>query len=151
MLEAARPGVFEGDIAAAGAAVQFRGGGDPPPGGPVLGSGDRALLVQMLSNLVENAILHTPRGTNITLALAMEQGRATVRVSDDGPGVPAAEHAKLFRRLYRREASRSTPGYGLGLSMVAAIAELHGASIEATHAGERGLAFIIAFPHDTAA
>ncbi len=110
--------------------------------------GDRALLVQLLTNLTENAILHTPRGTSITLALGMEQDRATVQVSDDGPGVPAAEQAKLFRRLYRREASRTTPGYGLGLAMVEAIATLHGANVQASHAAEGGLAIVIGFPRE---
>ena len=92
--------------------------------------GDRALLIQLLSNLIENAILHTPRGTHITLSLAQNRrAGAVMTVSDDGPGVPRDEHAKLFQRLYRREASRTRPGYGLGLSLVAAIAELHGAGI----------------------
>ncbi len=68
-----------------------------------------------------------------------------MRVSDDGPGVPTAEHAKLFRRLYRREASRTTQGYGLGLAMVEAIAALHGAHVQASHAGARGLAVTIVF------
>jgi signal transduction histidine kinase len=55
-------------------------------------------------------------------------------VADDGPGVPVEEHAKLFERFYRREASRTRPGYGLGLSMVKAIADLHGAKIDAVPA-----------------
>jgi signal transduction histidine kinase len=91
--------------------------------------GDRALVVQMVSNLIENAILHTPQGTSIAVSLVRSEGRAIVTVSDNGPGVPACEHEKLFQRLYRREASRSQPGYGLGLSLVAAIADLHGAVI----------------------
>jgi signal transduction histidine kinase len=93
-------------------------------------NGDRALLVQLFSNLIENAILHTPDGTHIWLQLTRpEPGKTAVIVADDGPGVPREEQAKIFRRLYRREASRTTPGYGLGLSVVAAITELHGAKI----------------------
>ncbi len=93
-------------------------------------NGDRALLVQLFSNLIENAILHTPDGTHIWLRLARpEPGRIAVSVVDDGPGVPPEEQAKIFQRLYRREASRTTPGYGLGLSVAAAITELHGAKI----------------------
>jgi signal transduction histidine kinase len=112
--------------------------------------GDRALIIQLLSNLIENAILHTPAGTRIVLALSQENGRALVAVSDNGPGVPPEEHKKLFQRLYRREASRSRPGYGLGLSMVAAIAELHGAGVETRSAG--GLSIRLSFPaaRDTA-
>ncbi|HEY1877754.1 MAG TPA: sensor histidine kinase, partial [Rhizomicrobium sp.] len=89
----------------------------------------RQLLTQLFSNLIENAIVHTPSGTRITLSLRDAGDHAVVRVSDDGPGVPVEEHERLFRRLYRREASRTQPGYGLGLSLAAAIADLHGARI----------------------
>jgi signal transduction histidine kinase len=99
--------------------------------GDAILAGDRSLLVQMLANLIENAIIHTPDGTHIWLRLTRpEPGKVAVTVADDGPGVPREEYAKLFQRLYRREASRTTPGYGLGLSLVAAIAELHGAKVE---------------------
>jgi signal transduction histidine kinase len=92
--------------------------------------GDRELLIQLLSNLIENAILHTPAGTRIVLSLSRSDDQAIIIVSDNGPGVPKEEHDKLFRRLYRREASRNRPGYGLGLSLVTAICELHGGAIE---------------------
>jgi signal transduction histidine kinase len=107
--------------------------------------GDRALLIQLLSNLIENAILHTPSGTHIILVLSMIDGRPAITVADDGPGVPADEHAKLFQRLYRREASRTSPGYGLGLSTARAIAELHGAHIGVVP-GSQGLAIRVLFP-----
>ena len=67
-------------------------------------------------------------------------------MSDDGPGVPREEHARLFRRLYRREASRSKPGHGLGLSLAMAIAELHGATIQIQNGTASGLTLEIAFP-----
>jgi signal transduction histidine kinase len=108
--------------------------------------GDRQLLVQLFSNLIENAIVHTPAGTRIVLSLSREQGRAIVRVSDNGPGVPHEEHDRLFRRLYRREASRSQPGYGLGLALVAAIADLHGATIQLVNGERPGLTVEISFP-----
>jgi len=108
--------------------------------------GDRQLLVQLFSNLIENAIVHTPRGTRIVLSLSREQGRAVARISDNGPGVPREEHDRLFRRLYRREASRSHPGYGLGLALVAAIAELHGATIQLVNGDRPGLTVEISFP-----
>ncbi len=101
----------------------------PLPEAPVTVSGDRALLGQALANLIENALRHTPAGTRITLSLALEDGRALVSVADDGPGVPAEERDKVLRRLYRLERSRSTPGNGLGLALVAAIADLHGATL----------------------
>ena len=113
-------------------------------GGPAVIRGDRQLLVQLFSNLIENAIVHTPAGTRIILSLAQGPAGVAVRVSDNGPGVPAEEHARLFRRLYRREASRTQPGYGLGLSLALAIAELHGASI-AILAGP-GMTVEVSFP-----
>jgi signal transduction histidine kinase len=92
--------------------------------------GDRQLLTQLFANLIENAVVHTPAGTNITLSLQTAGDRAVVEVSDDGPGVPVEEQERIFRRLYRREASRTQPGHGLGLSLAAAIAELHAAHIQ---------------------
>jgi signal transduction histidine kinase len=108
--------------------------------------GDRQLLTQLFSNLIENAIVHTPPGTCIALSLTVGEGRAVARVSDDGPGVPRDEHERLFRRLYRREASRTQPGHGLGLSLAAAVAELHGAAIRIVDGAGPGLAVEIAFP-----
>jgi signal transduction histidine kinase len=95
----------------------------------VIVRGDPELLTQLFSNLLENAIVHTPAGTRVTCTLSASNGSAVVRVSDDGPGVPPEEHAKLFQRLYRREDSRTTPGNGLGLALVAAIADLHAADV----------------------
>jgi signal transduction histidine kinase len=108
--------------------------------------GDRQLLTQLFSNLIENAIVHTPPGTCIVLSLTVAQGCAVARVSDNGPGVPRDEHERLFRRLYRREASRTQPGYGLGLSLAAAVAELHGAAIRILEDAGPGLSVEIAFP-----
>lgn len=108
--------------------------------------GDRQLLVQLFSNLIENALLHTPSGTQITLSVATRDGQAIARVEDNGPGVPREEHAKLFQRLYRREASRTRPGYGLGLSLVAAVAELHGAKVAIVDRAAPGLCVELRFP-----
>jgi signal transduction histidine kinase len=88
-------------------------------------NGDRELLVQLLANLVENAIRHTPDGTRIEVSLRREGDRIIGCVADNGPGVPAGERERIFRRFYRLERSRSSPGSGLGLSMAAAISELH--------------------------
>jgi signal transduction histidine kinase len=92
--------------------------------------GDAELLTQMFSNLIENAIRHTPSGTRILIRLRVSGDAAVASVEDDGPGIPAGEHSKVFRRFYRLTSSRSTPGYGLGLAMVGAIANLHNAKIE---------------------
>jgi signal transduction histidine kinase len=91
--------------------------------------GDRELLTQMLVNLVENALRHTPPGTQVRLLLNKQAGRAVLVVEDNGPGVPEAEQEHVLRRFYRLDQSRTTPGSGLGLSLVAAVAELHGAAL----------------------
>jgi signal transduction histidine kinase len=91
--------------------------------------GDRELLTQMLVNLVENALRHSPAGTRIEVRLTREAGSIHCSVADDGPGIPREEYDKVFRRFYRLDTSRATPGSGLGLSLVAAIAALHGVAI----------------------
>ncbi len=89
-------------------------------------SGDRELLTQMVANVVDNALRHTPSGTQIFVASARHGASGRLTVSDDGPGVPEDERKRIFERFYRLDAARSTPGDGLGLSVAAAIAELHG-------------------------
>ena len=92
-------------------------------------SGDRELLLQLATNLVENGIRHTPPGSTIELQLKCDGSDIVAVVADDGPGIPPEDRAKVFRRFYRRESSRTTPGSGLGLALVAAVAELHSAQI----------------------
>ena len=92
--------------------------------------GDRELLVQLFSNLVENAIRHTPAGTDIGIEITSGGGNVVASVADSGPGIPPDEREKVLRRLYRLEKSRTSPGSGLGLSLVKAVAELHGATLE---------------------
>lgn len=91
--------------------------------------GDHSLLIQMFANLIENAINHCPPGSTISMSLALEQNAVVAIVADNGPGIPALEREKVFRRLYRLDKSRTTPGSGLGLSLVRAIADLHSAEI----------------------
>ena len=92
--------------------------------------GDQQLLTQMIANIVENALRHCPAGTRIAVRLSRTLDMVRVEVSDNGPGIPTTERDKVFRRFYRLEKSRTTPGNGLGLSLVRAIAELHDASVE---------------------
>ena len=93
-------------------------------------TGDRELLTQAVANLMENSVGHTPPGTRITVGLRPSgQGGAIFTVEDDGPGVDEAELPRLTDRFYRGERSRTAPGNGLGLSLVNAIAELHGATL----------------------
>jgi signal transduction histidine kinase len=96
---------------------------------PLPMAGDRDLLTQMVANLIENALRHTPRGAHIAVRSARIDGAAQLAIEDDGGGVPEADRSKIFERFYRLDAARATPGDGLGLSLVAAIAELHGLAI----------------------
>ncbi len=92
--------------------------------------GDHELLMQMIVNLIENSIRHCPAGTQIAVKIAREGGEAVLSVSDTGPGIPPQERDKVLRRFYRLETSRTTAGSGLGLALVKAVADLHGASLE---------------------
>lgn len=108
-------------------------------------SGDRELIAQALINLVENALLHTPPGSRIGLQVRIDEGGALVAVSDNGPGIPEAERERVQQRFVRLEASRATSGYGLGLSLVRAVAQAHDASFTLADA-RPGLYAEIRFP-----
>ena len=95
-------------------------------GEPVTVRGDRDLLFEAIANLVDNAVKFTPAGGAIALNLAAHDHGFALRVLDTGPGIPAAERGAVTRPFYRSDKSRNTPGSGLGLSLVAAIAKLHG-------------------------
>ena len=93
-------------------------------------TGDRQLIAQLVSNLLENALRHTPAGTKLSLRLRKQEAGFELEIADNGPGIPAVEHDKVFDRFYRLDRSRSTSGSGLGLAMVKAIAGLHGLTIK---------------------
>jgi signal transduction histidine kinase len=107
--------------------------------------GDRELLTQLFANLIENAIRHSPKGTRIGVDLLAKHDEHVAVVWDTGPGIPEHERANVFRRLYRLERARTTPGCGLGLNLAAAIAELHGASVELKD-NKPGLRVGVSFP-----
>jgi signal transduction histidine kinase len=92
--------------------------------------GDRDLLFEAIANLVDNAVKFTPQGGRVELSLLRNGNEAVVRVSDTGPGIPADESELVTRRFYRSDKSRRDPGLGLGLSLVSAIAKLHGFSLK---------------------
>jgi signal transduction histidine kinase len=92
-------------------------------------AGDRDLLFQMFSNLLDNAIKFAPAGGRVSLA-AKACEDVEVTVTDDGPGVPEADRERVFERFYRVETAAGADGFGLGLSLVAAAAERHGAWIQ---------------------
>jgi len=87
--------------------------------------GDRNLLFQAVTNLLDNALKYTPRGGRVRVVLSQFDGRAVIEIRDNGPGIPAAERGRVTDRFARLDQSRSEPGSGLGLSLVKAIAELH--------------------------
>jgi len=98
--------------------------------GEVLTIGDRDLIFDAIANLVDNAIKHGRAGGQVVVACETVNGSPIVSITDNGPGIPAGQHEQVFKRFYRLEQSRYTPGNGLGLSLVAAVARLHGARIE---------------------
>jgi signal transduction histidine kinase len=98
--------------------------------GPLPISGDPVLLAQALGNLIDNALKYAPENGAIEVAVRrISATAAEISVSDNGPGIDAAEKAKVVERFYRGDASRGTPGVGLGLSLVEAVAKLHGTSV----------------------
>jgi len=92
--------------------------------------GDRDLLFEAISNLVDNAIKFTPEGGTVSIELARTERGLMLRVADTGPGIPLQEREAVFRRFYRTNKARNMPGMGLGLSLVAAISRLHGFRVQ---------------------
>jgi len=100
--------------------------------------GNRHLLAQALGNLLDNAIKYTPSGGQVRLGAWSRGGKIVLQVSDSGPGIPTIDRERVLDRFTRLDASRTTPGNGLGLSMVRAAALWHGAKLELsdTHPGQ---------------
>ena len=97
--------------------------------------GDGELLFEAVSNLVDNALKFTGAGGHVTLSTVATPGEAILEVRDDGPGIPEAERALVTRRFYRGQRPPSVEGFGLGLSLVAAVADLHGFELSFHDAG----------------
>ena len=111
----------------------------------VLVNGDRDLLFDATANLVDNAIKHGREAGRVDVEVVDVGAGAAITVTDDGPGIPERELQHVFKRFYRLERSRRTPGNGLGLSLVAAVARLHGGYIELRD-NAPGLRFRVRFP-----
>jgi signal transduction histidine kinase len=93
-------------------------------------TGDPSLIAQAVGNLIDNAIKYTPRGGSVGVAVSTGvDGTAAIVVDDNGPGIPDAEKPKVTTRFYRGDPARGTGGAGLGLSLVAAVAALHGGNL----------------------
>jgi signal transduction histidine kinase len=117
--------------------------------GPVWVSGDAVLLAQAISNLIDNALKYAPVNGAIEVAVKRGLGGAEISVSDNGPGIAEAEKGKVVERFYRGDTSRGTPGVGLGLSLVQAVAKLHGSTLELSDRNP-GLRVAFAIPLDAA-
>jgi len=107
--------------------------------------GDRELIAQAVINLLDNAQAHTPPGTAIRLTLRAEPGIARLEVADDGPGVAAADRARIVERFVRLDRSRAAHGHGLGLNLVDAIARAHGGTLAIEDAAP-GLSAVLRLP-----
>ena len=109
-------------------------------------NGSEDLLGQAIVNLIENGLQHTPPGTHIALALARaSEGVIAIIVKDDGPGIPTEQHARVLERFGRGEASRTMPGYGLGLPLIRSIVQAHGGALR-LHEDAPGLVVQLIFP-----
>ena len=109
--------------------------------------GDRDLLFQAMANLLDNAIKYTPPKGSIRITLEKEDNRGRITVADNGPGIPEDERQAVWQRFYRLEKSRTSPGSGLGLSLVAAVARIHGITLQLED-NHPGLRVVCEFPID---
>jgi signal transduction histidine kinase len=110
--------------------------------------GDRDLLFQVLANLLDNVLHHArPPARRVSVQAVCEASSVLLTVADDGAGIPEADHERVLERFFRLDSSRSTPGAGLGLSLVAAVADLHEAALELSP-NEPGLRVTLRFRDD---
>jgi signal transduction histidine kinase len=112
---------------------------------PAVVLGHRGLLQRAVANLMDNLIGHTPAGARARVAVGASDGEVRLEVSDNGPGVPSEDAARIVERFVRLDPARSSPGHGLGLSMVAAIVAAHGGALSIRPA-DPGLVVRISLP-----
>ena len=115
------------------------------PPAPVTLPGDADMIAQLAINLIQNAITHAGDGAEIRVQAESRDGAVVLTVSDTGPGIPADLRARVFEPLYRADAARTKDGNGLGLALVRAIADRHGATVTLADA-RPGLRVSVAFP-----
>jgi signal transduction histidine kinase len=118
--------------------------------GPLSVSGDPVLLAQALGNLIDNALKYAPQDGSVEVAVQRRGDlHAEISVTDNGPGIDDSEKSKVIQRFYRGDASRGTPGVGLGLSLVQAVAKLHGSTLDLRDNGP-GLRVVMTVPIEPA-
>jgi len=117
---------------------------------PVWVVGDALSLGLLVRNLADNAARYAPPDSRVTLHIGIDDGAATLRIDDAGPGIPEADRARVFDRFYRR-AGAVEAGSGLGLAIVKSVADAHGATVALSESPASGLRVTVRFPLDTAA
>jgi len=118
---------------------------DVVPSGEAVIFGNKSLVSQALANLIDNALKYTPAGGQIRVAAEETRGGVALCVADTGPGIPPQDRSRVMERFVRLEASRNSPGTGLGLSLVAAVARLHDATFSLAD-NKPGLKVVLLFP-----
>ena len=115
---------------------------------PVTVEADQDQLIQVMVNLLDNALRHAPEGTVITLGCRDDGDMARIWISDEGPGIPPEHLPRVFDRFYRVESDRDrrSGGIGLGLAISKAIVEAHGGEIRATTGSTAGTIFSVQLP-----
>ncbi|HEY0265262.1 MAG TPA: HAMP domain-containing sensor histidine kinase [Rhizomicrobium sp.] len=116
------------------------------PSAGVATLGNRSLIAQALANLIDNAIKYTPPGGKVRIRAAAGDHGVELSVADSGPGIPPADRMRVVERFVRLEASRNSPGTGLGLSLVAAVAHFHNATLALEDNDPTGLKAVLRFP-----
>lgn len=114
--------------------------------GPVMVDADPARVEQVLLILLDNALRHTPEGGRVRVIVGSSEGDGTVAIADSGEGIPSEDQEVVFDRFYRRDASRSRPGAGLGLAIARGLAAAHGGSIELRSVVGEGSTFTVRLP-----
>lgn len=109
-------------------------------------SGDEIRLQQAFSNIIDNAIKYSPSGTSIGIQAIAQDGKVIITFSDQGIGIDESDVDKIWERLYRADKSRSTPGIGIGLSLVKAIINVHGGDIKVKSKPSQGTTFTVTLP-----
>jgi signal transduction histidine kinase len=108
--------------------------------------GDRELIQQAVANLVDNAVKFSPAESTVRLSASATPGGLDVAVSDQGPGIPDGDRVRAAERFFRGELARNTPGSGLGLALVQAVAHLHGGSLQLADAAP-GVVAVLSLPN----
>jgi two-component system, OmpR family, sensor kinase len=108
--------------------------------------GDEDLLRRLVLNILQNAVQHSPPGGDVEVQLAGEHGRARLRISDHGPGIPVADQTRIFDRFVQLDASRRGQGTGLGLPIARWIAEAHRGTLVLETSGPAGTTFAVVLP-----